>query len=310
MWLRLTIAVAVWGGMAWGQPGCTVIEDQKIATVSGRFSAGTSAVTVTLPNRLYPSEPTFLYLETAGGGFEGMRLESGGDRTGVRDGAALRLHPKRNERLSISLTLADGRRCEWVPKVGTAKGEPWHEVDGFRERGLLFRPNVFHGGFRNAGDPILVQVGGALADQSAVFSIDGEPATVLSRNGPQVVLRDPHPAAGVRAVACRGYSINLPMIVLEFRAPETVGHGELEIRVSGRERVGFPTLPRALLMLYNFDPGRVKVRCGRPLNYGDPRIVPLEAKGGELAASCRVEVMKPGPLVLDGSFSERGARAR
>ena len=308
MFWRLAVAVAVWGGVACGQPSCTIDAEQKLATVSARFAAGASAVRVTLPSRLYPSDPTLVYLEASGAAYEGIFLESGGERTAVRDGAALRLHPKRNARLSISLVLPDGRRCEWTPGVGTAKSEPWHVVDGFRDRGLVFRANLMHSGFRNAGDPILVQVGGVLAEESAVFSVDGDPATVLARNGPQVVLRDPHPVPGVRAVTCRGYSLTLPMILLEIRGPEpdTVGRAELEIRVSGRAQVGFPTLPHARLMLYNFDPGRVKVQCGRPVGYGDPRIVPLEAKSGTLAASCRVDVLKPGPLALDGSFMESG----
>src|SRR5579883_1154976 len=121
---RLAIAVAVWGGVAAGQSGCTVTEEQKLATVGAQFSVGTSSVRVTLPSQLYPSQPTLVYMETTGDASYGMRLESGGEKAAVRDGAALRLHPKRNERLSIALALPDGQRCEWVPRVGTAKGEP------------------------------------------------------------------------------------------------------------------------------------------------------------------------------------------
>jgi hypothetical protein len=305
--LPLSAAAIAWTGAAFGQTACSVEEKQRVSTVTGRFSVGSSLVTVTIPNTLYPFEPTTAYLQTTGSLEGGLRLESGASRVAIADGAPLRLTPQRNQRLSISLTGADGQPlCTWIPRVATAKRGPSDTVDGFAPTTFPSHARLTHTGFLNCGDPILLGIGGRLASESAEFTIDGHPMTVLARSSSQVVLHDPHPALGMRTIESRGDAVTIPMLDLQVRMREEDrgGRASLEITVTGRDRISIPTLPRPRLLLYSFDPGQLKVRCGRPINYGDPTAVPLENKGGLLVASCRVDVLKQGPLKVDGVFLE------
>jgi hypothetical protein len=163
-------------------------------------------------------------------------------------------------------------------------------------------------GFRTAGDPILLQVGGNLARESGEFSIDGVPMTVLARNACQVVLLDPHPAAGLRTVESRGYSISLPFIVL--RLDVDAARATLKITVLGRDQVPLPELSRRAVSLYNYSPAGLQFSCSRAFVSGDPTMVPLAGKGAELSASCRVRLLRPGPVNIDGLYTESSGPSR
>jgi hypothetical protein len=304
---RAVLVLGVWSGVASGQPGCTVQETQRIYTVTGRFSFGSSRLALTLPHVLYRADPSVVYMQLSGSDFpRGLSLESGGEKVRIEDGAALHLSPQRNVRLSFSVMGKDGRAlCAWATNVATAAGSPPFVREGFRSRR---HPDRTHDDFRNAGDPIFLAVGGRLASESGEFFVDGLPATVLARNACQVILQDPRPVPGMRTIESRGFSVTLPFVVVELKlaGAGSAGRATLEIRVLGRDRIAMRTLPVARLALFNFDPDKLKVLCGRPVNYGDPRIVALEWKKDLLAASCKVRILKPGPASFDGEFMESG----
>ncbi len=307
--LRLMFVLWVTCLAAFCQEICKVQETQRLDTVTGRFSLGLSSVTLTLPHELYRSDPSVVYMQVAGAGLsEEYLLASGREKVSIRDGGALHLFPQRNKRLTFSVIERDGHHlCDWVANVGTYKNGPAQIGEGFgssvppEARGFKFHL------FRNAGNPILLRVGGRLASESASFSIDGLPMTVLARNASQVVLQDPHPVAGLRSIESRGYSIVLPFLVvrLDLAGPTSSGRNTLEIKVLGRDGIDWPTLPHRILKLINFDPGRLELSCGKPTGYGE-RDISLSGKSADVALSCKVQLLKPGPLDLDAVVMEYG----
>ncbi|HUA61530.1 MAG TPA: hypothetical protein VML19_22415, partial [Verrucomicrobiae bacterium] len=251
---RLAVLLsAAWPILAFAQPSCSVASDAKLDTITGRFSFGRSTLALTLPHVLYRSDPSLVYMQVSGGNFpKELFLGSNGEKVGIQDGAELHLFPKGkkpltfSERLTFSISDAGGKSlCEWVTDVRTSRSDPPLIPEGFGPGSDLShqtrRPRwtIKTQGFRNAGDPILLQVGGNLARENGEFSIDGLPATVLARNACQVILQDPHPAAGMRIIESRGYSISIPVIVLEMKLLSSTSRGptSLEMNVLGRDRI-------------------------------------------------------------------------
>jgi len=289
--LRVVCLAAACLGAALGQQVCTVEENPRASTITGRLSIGGASVALTLPYVLFRADPDVVYLQVSGEFPDGWLLESGAAKTAVRDGAALHLSPQRNARLAFSVVDADGRRlCEWVPRVGTSRANPPFVTEGFDRSNraaqwMPCRPQFF----RIAGDPLLLVVGGTLANESATFWTDGVEMPVLARNAHHVILRDPRPAAGLRTIESRGYSIALPFVVLQIEAVGTT----LEIKVLGRERIPLPALPERRIALLNPAPGQIELACGRGR---DPKLVSLAGKESELVASCKIRTLKPGTL--------------
>lgn len=303
--VALLVSIAS-SAVAVGQQPCSVQETQRFATVTGRFLISSSSVSLTLPYVLYRSNPSLVYMQVSGSDLpNGLLLESGGERVRIEDGAALRLSPERNKRLTFAVVDRSGQHlCEWVTKVGTSKSNPPAIPEGFSSRAAMsVRSRGFKlQGFQTAGDPILLQVGGNLARESGEFSIDGAPMTVLARNACQVVLLDPHPAAGLRTIESRGYSISLPFVFL--RLDFNAARATLKITVLGRDRIPLPELSSHRVSLYNYSPAGLELSCSGPLGHGDPTMVSLARTGAELSASCRVRILKPGPINIDGLFTE------
>lgn len=307
--------LAVWPLTAAGQSACTVREETHYRTLTGIFSAGSTTVTVTLPRSLWRGETATLYLEVSAADavanpYE-MSLEPGGQAVAVQDGAALHLAPAKGDRILFSLAAPDGRRlCTWQPPIRVWTHSPPQVEDGFRTVPFNRYPTVISG-FRNAGDPILLQVGGPLAAGSGNFRIDEAPARILARTSWQVILRDPHPAAGLRTIASQGYAITLPFVFLELR-PERRPHGRdtLEIRVSGLASVNLPPMPAAVLSLANYSRETMSVLCGKSYlsddeEWVEARMIELRRDShGEFTSSCKVKFRRPGPVSLDGMFTE------
>jgi hypothetical protein len=235
-------------------------------------------------------------------------LDSGGEKVPIRDGGALHLSPKRNQRLIFSVTGPDNKSlCEWVAQVGTSKRDPPPIPEGFAANSDLSRQfrGSKHQGFQNAGDPILLFVGGKLANESAQYSIDDLPATVLARNAGHVILEDPHPAAGMRTIESRGYSISVPFIALEMKLRNSTvpGPTSIEITLLGRDQIQLPALPFRRLILQNLDPGRLQLLCGRS-SHEDYALMRMGGDEARLTASCRAKLLKPGPVDIDASLIE------
>jgi hypothetical protein len=305
---------------ALAQPACSVASEAKLDTITGRFSFGGSTVALTLPHVLYRSDPSVVYLQVSGGDFpKELLLDSNGEKVRIQDGAALHLFPKGknpltfSERLRFSISDTGGKSlCEWVTAARTSRSDPPFIPEGFGPGSDLShetrRPRwtIKTQGFRNAGDPILLQVGGNLARETGEFSIDGRPATVLARNACQVVLEDPHPAAGMRVIESRGFSVAIPVIVLEMKLLSSTSRGptSIEINLLGRDRIDLPALSNRSLTLTNFDPGRLQILCAKPWHGLDSTYIRLHGNDDRLTASCRVKLLKPGPVGIDARLME------
>jgi len=309
---------AAWSMVAFAQPACSVAQEVKLATVTGRFSFGRSTLALTLPYTLYRSDPSVVSMQVSGDDFpKELLLESNGEKAPIRDGAGLHLSPKRNKRLTFSITSTDGKSlCEWAASVGTSKFDPPVIPEGFGPRSDLSfqrtipRVTTKMQGFRNAGDPILLQVGGELASETARFSMDGFPARVLARNAGQVILEDPHPAAGMRTIKSRGYAISIPVIVLEMKLLNSTSPGptSIEVNVLGRDRIDLPALPTRHLSLTNFDPSALQVLCDKPPFGLGPSFIRLNGKDDRLTGSCRVKLLKPDAVRIDAMLMESLSR--
>jgi hypothetical protein len=315
---------AAWPEPAFSQPSCTLQEERRLSTLTGRFSVGSMTVSLTLPRSLFGSDATTVYLEVAGGiatdredllrdnpWLDNPWLESGGTKVMIRNGAAIQLTPRVNERVVLSIASRDGQRlCAWTPTIRVLAHSPPRREEGFRTE--RFDYTRIHSGFRNAGDPILLEVGGKLANETSEFRIDGLPAMVLARTSWQVILRDPHPAAGMRTIESQVHSITLPFLVLQLELPNAPPNGRatLRIRVLGRNLLELPALPWGELMLVNFNRERLNVRCGKAYrnesDWDESRFIPLTRdRGGDFTAVCKVDLRQPGPVSMDGRFFER-----
>ena len=320
---RLAVLVsAAWSMLAFAQPACSVASEAKMDTITGRFSFGRSTLALTLPHILYRSDPSVVYMRVSGGDFpKELLLDSNGEKVRIQDGAELHLFPKGktpltfSKRLTFSITDTGGKSlCEWVTNVTTSKVDPPLVPQGFgpgsdlsnetRRPGWTIRTQRF----RNAGDPILLKVGGNFVSQPGEFSIDGLPATVLARNACQVILEDPHPAAGMRVIESRGYSIAIPVIVFEMKLLSSTSRGptSIEFNLLGRDRIDLPPLSERNLALSNFDPGRLQIVCAKPWHDLDFSYIRLHGSDDRLTASCRVKLLKPGPVSIDARLMEAG----
>jgi len=291
--------------MAAADDACTLEETQKLSTVTGRFRFGSSDISLTLPHVLYRSAASVVYLQVRGDVPGGLRMDSGGEAIDVSDGAGLPLSPRRGTRLTFTVSDRSGQRlCEWATHVGTSKSEPPLAYQGFTDPGAArFGRGLQIQRFRNAGDPILLHVGGVLARDPGEPYIDGVSARVLSRNAHQIVLQDPRPAAGLRKVEARGYSIALLFVELHVAmdGPKT-GRAKLAIHIGGRDPTSPSAFPKRRLSLYNFAPENVELLCGK--RGADPRAIDLAVQKGELVGSCKVRMLKPGSVSFDAAYTE------
>ena len=107
--------------------GCRVEVERKLQTVTARFVFGTAAVSVTLPYVLYRSQAAVVYPQILGSDLpEGLFLASSGEKTPLKNSAALHFVPERNKRLAFSVTDASGQTlCDWAAPVGTSKYTRW-----------------------------------------------------------------------------------------------------------------------------------------------------------------------------------------
>ena len=290
---------------AFGQPGCANQERRwGLRLWTARFSAGAAAVTVTLPWQLFRRDVVTVFPEVSGDLPQRLFLETGGEKVAVENGAALHIFPKVGERVILSLATADGRPlCTWQPPVRVAAHGPPQVEEGFRQ--------FAHELFRNAGEPIRLEVGGKLAGGSAPFRIDGLPAAVIARTGWEVVLRDPLPATGLRTVESQGYSITLPFVEVQLQLPKPSrnGRGTLGIKVLGYDLVKTPGfLPEVFLI--NNSERTMSVNCGKSYRsdpeWPDGRFISLARQtDGEATALCKVRFHGDGQVSLEARVTER-----
>jgi hypothetical protein len=301
--------LALYGWPALGQTPCSVVEERRWRTISGKFSVGSTTATLTVPWRIAIGEPMGVFLEISGDESADREpelfIESLGDRVPVRNGATLHLAPKTGERIGFSLSTRAGEPlCTWQPAIRIVRGRP-QLADGFAPAELL--------AFRRIGDPILLLAGGGLTSGPREFRIGGTPAMVLARTPWQFILRDPQPALGIRTLSSQGYQIPLRFVEIQKQllAPHAGTRRTLEIRVRGLDRIK----ERPHLGLINFSQDRVRLMCGirgRLFGLTDPDFdevatVPfqkVDIREGEFTYSCELKVLRPGPIQIEVTAGE------
>jgi hypothetical protein len=293
---------------------CSVQEERGMLTVSGRFSVGSTVITLTMPASV-AQDPLTLFAEVSGNSVAPLFLESGSQRIAVEDGGALHLQPMAGERLSFRLTDGEGvSLCIWQPgiKVWLRSGPPFGP--GFRKFRFLSQYSALgnsEGAFVNVGNPVLLQVSSDLVEKSSLFRIDGQLAAVLAKSSWQVILRDPHPATGLRTVASRGFQITLPFIQvqMDLPAPSDRKDNQIKARVLGSDVVRQPRSgdlwPVAHLVLSNFSRQNIKLLCGKSYREDNPdfdesRLIVLKREAnGILSGNCKIKYLREGPVNLD-----------
>ncbi|HTX35991.1 MAG TPA: hypothetical protein VME43_13260 [Bryobacteraceae bacterium] len=127
-----------------------------------------------------------------------------------------------------------------------------------------------------------------------------------------MILEDPHPVAGMRVIESRGYSITIPVIVLQMKLLSSTSSGptSIEINLLGRDRIDLPALSDRSLDLFNFDPGRLQIECAKPWHGLESTFIRLRGDEDRLTASCRVKLLKPGPVRIDARLMETETQGR
>ena len=289
---------------AFAQTSCTFEEERRLRTVTAHFSVGPASMRMTLPSA-FSVESATVFLEFDGDSPEMPRemfIESGTEKVMVKDGAALHLTPRTGSRLSFSLTMEGRPLCTWQPTIKVWPRTPPQPADGFRQLPYhLTNLAAFH----KVGDPIILAVGEKLVSGSGEFRIDQLPARVLALTSWQVILRDPRPSTGLRTVESQGYLITLRFIDLQLRLPK--GSGVMGISVLGLDVFK----PPLYLMLFNLSGETTRLQCGSSIPHDSDsddakRVRLAREKGGVFTASCRVKLVKSGPVYLDGFVLQGG----
>ena len=162
-------------------------------------------------------------------------IRSGPEAVPLRDGAAVHVAHHKGERTIFSIATVEGKElCSWQPPVVF-----------FRQGGPIPDSfNVWRGPARMmhlTGDPIGVLGVHAFSDGRQEFRLDGEPARILFETPIRFLLRDPHPAAGVRTLESRGKTAPVYFVDAEKRlVPSSAGRETLEITLSGWRRRSAP----------------------------------------------------------------------
>jgi hypothetical protein len=312
--LRLFCLIAL-THCAIAEPNCAVSEERGLWTITGRFSVGSGAVSLTLPWSLY-AEGAVLFQEVAAGvPASALFLDTGEDRAPVEDGGAISVKPKQGGRIVITLRDEAGQPlCMWTPSVRQLKGSAPVSPDGFLKGNFLSRYSAEGNSeslFRNTGEPILLGVGGKLAAGHGIYRIDDLPATILARTSHQVVLRDPQPKTGLRTVESQGYAITIPFVEVRMSlpSPAEARSGTIQIEVLGADAVRQPgndaVWPRPSLLLINSSQDRIQLLCGRSFqedaDHDDARDVALTREpGGGMKGACKFKYTAAGPVELRG----------
>ena len=170
------------------QDACSVKEQRRVDTVTGKFLLQETAVSLTLPKFLHPLDPVAVRLEVSGSSEARAVLRFGSEIAPLRDGATLLVTHRLNERFVFSIDAGEGRKlCSWEPAIIVQKKtyrsakDPLHFAESY---------------LRITDDPILLLFAHEIGRDPPEFRLDGLPTTVLAENSRQVVLRDPRPEAG------------------------------------------------------------------------------------------------------------------
>jgi hypothetical protein len=292
---------------AFGISQCSVREEQRWRTLTADFVVGSTSASVTLPRILFQADLVRVFVEVSGGLSGDLEnvlfVETGAEKSILKNGVTLHLIPKMGERIALTLSDSTGERlCAWQPAIKIRAHSPPHIDDGFRTFCCGFR--VFY----NTGDPLLLEVGGKLASGSGEFRVDGITAVILARTSWQVILRDPQPAAGLRTVKSDAYWITIPFVdvQLQLRATSSRPHDTLEIRVVAPQMAKAPVK----LWVFNFDKASMSLPCGKSFPRDaewneEVRLISLKHdQNGEYTATCNAKVYQRGTVSFDVKLLE------
>lgn len=93
------------------QDACSVKEQRRVDTVTGKFLLQETAVSLTLPKFLHPLDPVAVRLEVSGSSEAGAVLRFASEIAPLRDGATLQATLRLNERFIFSVQQATAENC-------------------------------------------------------------------------------------------------------------------------------------------------------------------------------------------------------
>ena len=202
---------------------------------------------------------------------EELMIRSGSEAVRLRDGAALHVAHRKGERLAFSIATVDGRElCSWQPPVTFLKKEYSYiptSLDPRQPLGIIPGHSeviMMH----ITGEPFSVLLRHTFTEGRGQFRLDGVPAPILIESQVQFILRDPHPAAGVRKLESEGETVAAHFVDVEKRLISASGNREhLNITVSGWRPAAGSRWP-SFLLIRNLSPQAAKLDCGMWINAG------------------------------------------
>lgn len=285
---------------------CTMQEEQRWWTITGQFSIGTLNVNVTIPAVVRRATTAYLEVQHSESSTANFFLENGEERIGIANGAELHLTPASLQRLTITVKSDDNRTlCMWRPSL--RRQSP--DAQTSERTGWFSRIDSYR--LRRVGEPISLNVGRELVNRPADFQLDGTPAMVLCRNSLEVVLRDPAPTTGTRAVTSHGHSITLRFIDIDTHLSSISSNGAavLTVRVPQLILWGRHLWPRHFremsdatapyLALLSLHPDRTQLLCGKDRTYHpgaeftqfrEVRITQDMIANGSVSVNCKVHM--------------------
>jgi hypothetical protein len=313
--LAASILIALCPRQASGQTRCSVDQELFMDKATGRFTVGTVTASLTLPQHIHEAYfPMVLLVEFSAQETElpeeELMIRSGSEAVRLRDGAVLHVVHRRGERLSFSVVTVNGRElCSWQPPIVFVKKEypirnslnqsrwPPDIIGG--------RPDAFL--MHITGEPIGLVFRHTYSEGRREFRLDGVPARILMESPVQFLLRDPHPAAGVRTLETEDQRVRLHFVDVEKRLlPSSQNRENLEITFSGWRPEAGAKWP-AFLSIINLNPQAAKLACGllhsRREQYEQAMLLisPSLVRDGSVALSCEVRLLRSKPASV-GDF--------
>lgn len=127
------------------------------------------------------------------------------------------------------------------------------------------------------------------------FRLGGLPAPLLAETPTEVILRDPHPVAGMRMVESEGQAATLRFATVDIQLqPVSANRAVLKLHITG-----FHLRRPGAVYIWDLDSQTTKVACGHSHSWGDRgsgsfvSLLPRSIRDGELTLDCNIQFRQP-----------------
>ena len=181
--LAVAILIALCPSAASAETRCSVDQEFVVGEVTGHFTIGGVAASVTLPRNINEAYfPMVLLVELSAPPTEEpaeeLMIRSGSEAVRLRDGAALHVAHRKGERLTFSIATVDGKElCSWQPPAAFLKKEYSYIPNSLSTR----RPAAIIPGHSEiimmhiTGEPMSLLFRHTYSDGRREFRLDGVP---------------------------------------------------------------------------------------------------------------------------------------